>query len=293
MKISTLHCHALSVCVVAAMLAGCGGSQTPVGAPGAIPESHTAARAHVIVHRARAVSSPYQVLYSFAGPDGAGPYASLIDVKGKLYGTTFLGGKFNERGGTVFSVSTTGTEHILHSCGRPPNGRHPFAGLIDVSGTLYGTTSYGGAYRDGTVFSISTTGKVHVLHAFSGGDGASPDANLIDVKGTLYGTTELGGTFHNAGTVFSFTSAGSYRVLHSFGGNYDGANPFASLIDVEGTLYGTTRSGGTYGAGTVFGISKAGREHVLHSFGGGSSDGSGPFAGLINVKGTLYGTTQS
>jgi hypothetical protein len=34
---------ALSSCVAAAMLAGCGGSQPPIGAPGAMPENHARA----------------------------------------------------------------------------------------------------------------------------------------------------------------------------------------------------------------------------------------------------------
>ena len=32
--------HALTSCVAAAMLAGCGGSQPPVGTPGAMLQSH-------------------------------------------------------------------------------------------------------------------------------------------------------------------------------------------------------------------------------------------------------------
>jgi DNA-binding beta-propeller fold protein YncE len=39
MKISPLCCRALSICALPAMLAGCGGSQPPISAPGAIPES--------------------------------------------------------------------------------------------------------------------------------------------------------------------------------------------------------------------------------------------------------------
>ena len=42
--------------------------------------------------------------------------------------------------------------------------------------------------------------------------------------------------------------------------------------------------------GTVFSLSKSGVEKVMHSFSG-APDGALPYAGLINVKGTLYGTT--
>ena len=87
-------------------------------------------------------------------------------------------------------------------------------------------------------------------------------------------------------------------VLHFFGQSGDGSDPYAGLIDVGGTLYGTTLNGGGTGCGgsgcgTVFSINpKTGAEAVLYAFQGGS-DGANPYAGLINVKGTLYGTTRA
>ena len=60
------------------------------------------------------------VLYSFlGGPDGAGPFASLINVKGILYGTTVAGGGAGCGGsgcGTVFTINRKiGVETVLHS----------------------------------------------------------------------------------------------------------------------------------------------------------------------------------
>ena len=43
MKSLSFNGSALSSCVAAAMLAGCGGSQPPIGAPGAMPQSHAMA----------------------------------------------------------------------------------------------------------------------------------------------------------------------------------------------------------------------------------------------------------
>ena len=49
--------------------------------------------------------------------------------------------------GTVFSVTPGGTEKVLHSFGEAGDGANPlWADLIDVSGTLYGTTNAGGSY---------------------------------------------------------------------------------------------------------------------------------------------------
>jgi uncharacterized repeat protein (TIGR03803 family) len=78
------------------------------------------------------------------------------------------------------------------------DGAKPLEGVINVKGTLYGTTSAGGEYdcyplTCGTAFSITTVGKEKVLHSFGkGADGVVPVSGLIDVGGTFYGTTERG-----------------------------------------------------------------------------------------------------
>lgn len=243
-------------------------------------------------------------LYSFQGLDGANPAAGLLDVNGTLYGTTQAGGAYYTSDcfgsyisfyscGTVFSITTGGKETLLHSFGNGNDGRQPYAGLIDVKGTLYGTTQDGGKYGDGIVFSVTTTGTEKMLHSFGGSDGASPTASLIAVDGTLYGTTYQGGTY-GGGTVYSVPrKGGSDTVLHNFGHGTDGANPYAGLIDVSGTLYGTTQNGGTYLSvpqGTVFAITTAGKNYkVLLDFN--LKDGSYPSASLTHVNDTLYGTT--
>jgi uncharacterized repeat protein (TIGR03803 family) len=99
------------------------------------------------------------VLHSFGnGTDGSKPSAGLIDVQGTLYGTTRSGGgspSCTSGCGTVFSVTTGGTENVLHSFGDGTDGAQPFAGLVDVKGTLYGTTAQGGTYGYGTVFALT------------------------------------------------------------------------------------------------------------------------------------------
>jgi uncharacterized repeat protein (TIGR03803 family) len=254
----------------------------------------------------------YKSLYSFkGGRNGANPAAGLINVRRKLYGTTTYGGSGSCRYsgysgcGTVFAMSTSGTQTVLHSfAGYPPDGEGPWSGLVNVSGTLYGTTEEGGAFKGaseciygcGTVFKITTSGKETVLYSFKPGTGGTyPYAGLINVNGTLYGTTYSGGNacpYYGCGTVFKITTSGKETVLHSFGSSADdGAYPYAGLINVNGTLYGTTYSGGN-GDGTVFSITLSGKEHVLYSFKyDPPGDGEFPYAGLLTVNGTLYGTT--
>ena len=245
------------------------------------------------------------VLYSFGSQvhDGAGPQARLIDVNGKLYGTTYSGGTYH-RGrdcaradgcGTVFSITPSGTETVVYGLfAGVSHGANPAARLIDVKDKLYGTTAYGGVnecqpgYGCGTVFSVTTTGTEKLLHHFHGSDGELPQAGLIDANGTFYGTTSAGGASGN-GTVFSITPSGTYHLLYSFAGGNDGEDPETGLLNVDGKLYGTTYAGGKYDCGTVFSITTTGTEKVLHRFNG--SDGKNPVAGLIPVNGKLYGTT--
>jgi uncharacterized repeat protein (TIGR03803 family) len=84
--------------------------------------------------------------------DGAYPLARLTAVSGVLYGTTSSGGAAQR--GTVFRMTTTGSETVLHSFTGKPDGTTPDAGLI-FSGALYGTTKSGGTHSEGTVFTQS------------------------------------------------------------------------------------------------------------------------------------------
>ncbi|HLY05933.1 MAG TPA: choice-of-anchor tandem repeat GloVer-containing protein [Rhizomicrobium sp.] len=150
-----------------------------------------------------------------------------------------------------------------------------------------------------------------VLYSFAGNaeDGGYPIGDLVAVKGTLYGTTQTGCTvctdLGRCGTVFSLDPAtGAGTVLHLFDVGADGDYPWAGLVAVKGMLYGTTAGGGPHsgcesyqyytGCGTVFALDPAtGTETVVYASCGQESckDGSHPYARLLDVKGTLYGTT--
>jgi uncharacterized repeat protein (TIGR03803 family) len=237
------------------------------------------------------------VLHSFGnGSDGQAPAATIINVNGTLYGTTYGGGAYS--GGTLFSYDmSTGIYTLLYSFGSSTDGQYPYASLIDVNGTLYGTTGNGGSFGNGTVFSFDpNTGTEKVLYSFceqqNCADGQLPYNNLIALNGTLYGTTREGGTF-GYGTAYAFDpSTGKETVLHSFGNGADGQHPECNLTDVKGTLFGTTRDGGAYGYGTVFTLHrKNGKEKVVYSLNG-DTDGQNPEDGLIVAKGTLYGAAR-
>lgn len=200
------------------------------------------------------------VLYNFGSQSGDGtrPYAGLVmDKKGNLYGTTTSGGATNN--GTVFEISTTGTETVLYSFSPQygdGDGWFPYGGLImDAKGNLYGTT-IGGVRHGGTVFKLTRDGKETVLYNFGSqsGDGLFPyDGLVMDRAGNLYGTDYEGGA-NGVGTVFRISPSGRETVLHSFGSQPgDGAFLYGALVmDKNGSLYGTTYQGGANGHGTLF-----------------------------------------
>jgi uncharacterized repeat protein (TIGR03803 family) len=173
---------------------------------------------------------------------------------------------------------------------------------MDTTGNLYGTTSEGGTGCNnigcGTVFKLAPDGTESVLYSFCPNypgctDGVFPTAGLImDKSGNLYSTAEADGAGGN-GTVFELAPDGTETTLWSFTGT-DGAEPEAGLImDRKGKLYGTTLFGGANGFGTVFEVAPDGTEKVLYSFDSvaNGADGFEPYAGLIEISGSLYGTT--
>lgn len=209
-----------------------------------------------------------QTIYNFTGgADGSLPSGALInDAKGALYGTTARNGAGNY--GTVFSLTpplrgqTAWTETTLWSFTGGADGGQPIGSLIldrFGSGTLYGTTNFGGTYGSGVVFSLSppaagtTSWTERVLWSFTGSiDGAKPAAALVqDANGVLYGTASAGGA-DGGGTVFTLAPpalAGTpwtFSIAWTFTGGQDGATPMGTLnLDSSGSLYGTTEFGGS------------------------------------------------
>jgi uncharacterized repeat protein (TIGR03803 family) len=302
--------YALSGCVAAALLIGCGGSQRAFvpsnntqQAVGAAPASRTAS---------------FNVLYSFkGGENGHSPIGGVTMVQGLFYGGTSIGGspKCNGKAygcGTIFSLTSTGHQSVLYRFA-PPGGLNGNGSFVYVHGLLYGETPDGGTPYHcgagsqggcGTVFELSTSGKERAIYNFKGigsaeSDGSEPTGGLRYLDGKFFGVTFGGGSLQE-GTIFEVDLAGKERILHSFGSSdSDGANPQEGLIDVNGTFYGTTGAGGhDWGAcrqafgnscGTVFSITPSGKYRVLYRFKG-ARDAAAP-GGLTYLNGRLYGTS--
>jgi len=136
------------------------------------------------------------------------------------------------------------------------NGAQPTAALVQgTDGTLYGTTSAGGAHGSGTVFNITPGGTLTTLYSFCSladcADGENPSAGLVQARdGNFYGTASGGGA-NGSGTAFRITPDGGLTTLHSFCSQSlpsvysdncaDGASPSAGLVQAtDGNFYGTT-----------------------------------------------------
>jgi uncharacterized repeat protein (TIGR03803 family) len=149
----------------------------------------------------------YTVLYRFEG-GSAGAYPDsgvILDKKGRLYGTTEVGGDLNLCNGggcgVVFKLNTNGTYAVLHTFKAGSDGAFPGGALLHTAASLFGTTREGGDLSAcnglgcGVVFQLDVGGKYTVLRSFIGGtDGVEPLSGVIrDGEGNLYGTTLQGG----------------------------------------------------------------------------------------------------
>lgn len=272
-----------------------------------------------------------RVLHSFTGgSDGGSPIETtpVAGPGGVFYGTTFYDGS-GPNGGVVYQLAPPAggagpwIYSVLYSfaCGAT-DGCRPRGGLLlDKSGTLYGTTAFGGAFNSGTVYSLTPpaggTGPwtEKLLYSFTGGaDGSTPEGALThDASGALYGTTIWGGVTgtqwgaYGNGVVFKLappaggTGPWTETVLYAFkgtdGSSHDGSAPGSGVrFGKGGVLYGVTVNGGTlppaagcvwqYGCGTAFKLtpSKGGTvwtEQVLFEFGQTLAAGAVPLSAPI------------
>jgi uncharacterized repeat protein (TIGR03803 family) len=262
-----------------------------------------------------------ELLYSFGGTstDAINPSGLLIQgTDGNFYGTTQLGGlplcptnsNPNASCGTVYKITPTGEETVLHSfAGAPADGDLPNVLIQGSDGNFYGTTGGGGANKAGTVFKLTPAGVETILYSFTGGSNGVGAVGLVQGSdGNFYGTS--GGGANTEGTIFKLTPAGVETILYSFAGTTyptgngaanDGAGPVGTLIQgSDGNFYGVTEFGGlpspvtnnTTTCGTVFKVTPEGVETILYRFSGTDGDGCFPYAGLMQGSdGNFYGTT--
>lgn len=282
--------YALGGFAAVAMLAGCGGTQPPIGTTGALQNRETD-------------TAQYSVLHVFKNKAYGYAPQSVITANGQLYGLTFFGGytkapRCGSGCGVLFRMALDGSAYkVLHRFSGGVDGAGPFSIFANGS-NLYGVTYEGGGgpcktqrlTGCGTAFQIGIDGSNYsVLHRFQNPEtnGSFP-CGLTAFNGELYGTTFAGGK-RRYGSVFRMSLLGAnFSIVHSFAANGDGASPNPELTVLNGTLFGTTMHGGTlgYDDGTIFSVNPQDVYKDVYNAIFGM-----PYAGLIPVHDRLFGTT--
>jgi uncharacterized repeat protein (TIGR03803 family) len=204
-----------------------------------------------------------------------------------------------------------GSEQVLYTFDGA-DGTWPVGGLaVDRSGTLYGSTDYGGPLNTGVIFGLTPyrshyNERTLYYQGLGRIEGGNFTAGIYaDAHGDLYTPGAYGRGMGGVLKVSPIKAGlGVYykpSTAYSFDGSVAGNEDYGALIaGKNGLLFGTSYNGGNtgcYGAGcgTVYALvpSKSGYSgSAIHTFEGGT-DGAEPFGYLIeDSNGALYGTTS-
>jgi hypothetical protein len=212
-------------------------------------------------------------------PKGKFPVGKLVQGKnGKIYGTTDGGGTseltYGLGVGTLFEWDPA-TEtfekkvdfQMENDSGFEPNGSM----ILDISGSMYGTTRNGGHFQDMNEFGggilynwdpdHNSYQKKYVFDSLEKGFRPIGGLVLAD-NGNYYGCTESGGIFfHEAhkmpernGVLFEYNPlSGVYTKKIDFRTEETGYYPMGDLLKAHnGKLYGINKAGGAYSQGVLF-----------------------------------------
>jgi hypothetical protein len=288
------------------LIAGCGGSQSGIGAPGVL-------RQNSVKSESPLYDGNFKVLYNFTGgSDGSGPalFAALaMSRTGNLFGAAAggTGSGCNGPCGVVFEMTPGANgkwnESVLFDFSGYYVDGEPVSSLaLDSKGNLYGA-AIGGKQGYGALIYQLTPG--------SGGW----TFNIIEDPGTDIGLIadaagkNLYGFFGDLIKELSpdpthWTQKKLHNLCPTGWKCREGDQPLVPLSwDAKGNLYGTTYSGGLVNykdcggyCGVAFQLTPNGdgtwKYHLLHLFGSFNGDGVVPYGGLtVDTSGNVYGTT--
>ena len=191
-----------------------------------------------------------------ACPKGGRPDSLVQGANGNFYGTAQVSmeGTSTPNGGTVFSLTPSGTFKLLHTFSPGPSNNYPDGNLPGLltegpDAKLYGEVLFGGIggcngyCGNGLLYRINEDGTgFEVIHEYCSAtnctDGTGGGVIVVGTDGNLYGTTFRGGA-NGDGTIFRVTpSTGRYEVVVNFDAA-TGGNPSALVVASDGTFYGS------------------------------------------------------
>ncbi len=238
-------------------------------------------------------------LADFYGSDyGKHPYGTLtIGPEGKLFGQTYLGGKFSS--GTMFDYNTeTSVFTKRFDFMQSEEGAHNIGGmLLGSDGWVYGTTREGGVHNGGTIFRIDPATRafenLYDFDIFS--YGGYPVSGLMQASdGYYYGVTPNGGTVDD-GVIYRFDANNNIlTVLEDLFTPSEGSKPSGPPVQAaDGFLYGLTKYGGAMGDGALYKFNLSNSTYAKQvNFQGGAS-GANPEGSLIEAaNGKLYAVAR-
>ncbi|MEQ8364939.1 MAG: T9SS type A sorting domain-containing protein [Cyclobacteriaceae bacterium] len=184
--------------------------------------------------------------------NGQSPQGSLMEVNGKLYGTTYSGGAQN--GGTFFEYDIS--SGVLTKKQDLTNTNPLGTPLLASNGKIYGSTTYGGTNLSGTIYEYNPGTSTYTVKANIDDVGLNYGVGvLVEVSpGKLLGITTGGGT-SGYGGVFEYdiaTSILTKRFDFSSALGHASLNSSSFAIAGDGKLYGQLPSGGNADAGVLY-----------------------------------------
>ena len=228
------------------------------------------------------------ILHSFGnGTDGTDALGTLVQASdGTFFGTTRGGGTVG--GGTVFSITPTGTYAKLHDFDGSNDGNTPNKELTDGhDGFYYGTALVGSPSGHGTIFKVTPSGTFTVVHSMSAAEGNPGSGLVLGNDGNLYGTGK--------NNVFKVSTSGTLAIVHTFTGIApDGDRPASTLVkDSSGTLYGAFQDDAVNNYGGVYSIDSSGTFNRVYTYVH-FQFGAAPLTSLmVTPSGDIYGTSVS
>ncbi len=240
-------------------------------------------------------TNTYSLKYSFSSSISASnPSSNLIQASnGKLYGTSTSGGAHSR--GTLYEYDLL-TNTCIHKFDFSLSfGYYVVGPLFETpSGSLLGTTSYGGSNSIGTIFEYDLVlDTCYKRYDFSSFDGKHPMCSFVKTSGSkVLGLTSEGGTNSSSGVLFEYD-----YITYAYSKKFDfsaanGKSPRNSLMKAQnGKFYGVTYEGGNTNNGVLFEYDYPTNTYQkLFDFSG--VDGENPYCTLISGNnGKIYGST--